>query len=228
MMASADPARPRRPGAAAPPTGLRERKKQKTKEAIQRVALRLFQKQGYDETTIEQIAAAVEISPSTFFNYFPTKEDVVGYDIYDPMMIAAFLESPKDESLNATIRRVLEQLGDAMEQDKDMIYERGKLFLEVPELRGRMWDELERTNVLFAKLLAQRTGRSPDDFELRVTVRVLTSAIYEAAMEWWRGKGRESLATIANRALDVVGAGARLSALSTARPKTTRPRTRRR
>ena len=56
--------------------GLRERKTLKTKEAIQREALRLFEEQGYGETTIEQIAAAAEISPSTFFNYFPTKEDV--------------------------------------------------------------------------------------------------------------------------------------------------------
>ena len=53
--------------------GLRERKKQKTRESIQRTALRLFEKQGYEGTTIEQIAAAAEISPSTFFNYFPTK-----------------------------------------------------------------------------------------------------------------------------------------------------------
>ena len=71
--------------------GLRERKKLKTKEAIQREALRLFQEQGYDETTIEQIAEAVEISPSTFFNYFPTKEDVVIQDPYDPLFISSFL-----------------------------------------------------------------------------------------------------------------------------------------
>ncbi len=51
--------------------GLRERKKQKTRESIQRTALRLFGKQGYEATTVEQIAAAAEISPSTFFNYFP-------------------------------------------------------------------------------------------------------------------------------------------------------------
>ena len=63
--------------------GLRERKKLKTRESIQREAMRLFAKQGYEESTIEQIAAAVEISPSTFFNYFPTKEDVVLYDAYD-------------------------------------------------------------------------------------------------------------------------------------------------
>src|ERR1700694_4306632 len=90
--------------------GVRERKKLKTRESIQRTALRLFEKQGYEETTIEQIAAAAEISPSTFFNYFPTKEDVVLYDAYAPVAIRMFLERPKDEPLNVGLRKVLQRL----------------------------------------------------------------------------------------------------------------------
>src|SRR5712664_570475 len=119
--------------------GLRERKKQKTRESIQREALRLFEKQGYEQTTIEQIAAAVEISPSTFFNYFPTKEDVVLFDAYDPIAIRMFLERPKDEPLNVGLRKVLESLASAFERDERMILARGRFFLEVPELRARMW-----------------------------------------------------------------------------------------
>lgn len=227
-MASADPARPPRPGALAHRApGLRERKKQKTKESIQRKAMRLFQNRGYEATTVEDIAAAAEISPSTFFNYFPTKEDVVTYDAYDPITIALLLESPLDESLDATIRRVIAQITDIMERDREAIFVRAGLIMEVPELRQRMWDELERTNVLFGGLLAQRIGRQKNDFELRVTVRILTSALYEAAIEWWQGKGRERLSTLVNRALDVVGAGARLSALSSRRPRK-RPSPRRR
>src|SRR3989454_12341430 len=116
--------------------GLRERKKLKTKEAIQREAMRLFQEQGYEETTIDQIAAAAEISPSTFFNYFPTKEDVVLFDAYDPMAIQMFLDRPKDEPLNVGVRQVLEELAAAFQRDEDVILARGRLFLEVPELRS--------------------------------------------------------------------------------------------
>ena len=196
--------------------GLRERKKQKTREAIQRAALRLFSKQGYDETTVEDIAEAAEISPSTFFNYFPTKEDVVLYDMYDPMTIEMILKRPKDEPLNTVAREVLQAMGELFERDKDMMLERSKLFMEVPELRARMWDELERTQNLFAQVLAERTRRRVDDFELRVTTRIFVAALYEAALEWMRGNGREPLAALADRALDVMERGASLSTIAKA------------
>jgi AcrR family transcriptional regulator len=202
--------------------GLRERKKQKTRESIQRTALRLFEKQGYEETTIEQIAAAVEISPSTFFNYFPTKEDVVLYDAYDPMAIRMFLERPKDEPLNVGFRKVLEGLAAAFQRDEHMILARGRLFLEVPELRARIGDEIERTQVILAQMLADRTGRRPDDFELRVTARVVTGAVYEATIEWMRSNGRHGLVELVNRALDVVESGARLSAVARTKPRSRR------
>ena len=191
--------------------GLRERKKQKTRESIQRTALRLFEKQGYEQTTIEQIAAAAEISPSTFFNYFPTKEDVVLFDAYDPMTIQMFLERPKDEPLNVSLRKVLENLAATFERDERMILARGRFFLEVPELRARLWDEAERSQLLLLQLLAERSGRRPDDYELRVTARIVTAALLEASKEWMRSNGRTGLVELTNRALDVVESGARLS-----------------
>jgi AcrR family transcriptional regulator len=203
-------------------SGLRERKKQKTRESIQRAALRLFAKQGYEETTIEQIAAAAEISPSTFFNYFPTKEDVVLFDAYDPMAIRMFLERPKDEPLNVVLRRVLEELAEVFQRDQDVIMARGRLFLEVPELRARMWEETERTLVIINQILAERTGRRPDDFELRVTARLVTAAMMEAALEWMRSKGRRDLVELSNRALDVVDSGAQLGRIASPKARTRR------
>jgi AcrR family transcriptional regulator len=197
--------------------GLRERKKQKTRESIQRTALRLFEKQGYEETTIEQIAAAAEISPSTFFNYFPTKEDVVLFDAYDPIAIRMLLERPKGEALNVGLRHVLEGLAAEFERDEPLILTRGRLFIEVPELRARLWDEAERTQLMIAPLLADRTGRRPDDFELRVAARIFTAAMFEASLEWMRGNGRHGLVALVNRALDVVESGAQLSRLSRGR-----------
>jgi AcrR family transcriptional regulator len=204
-------------------TGLRERKKQKTREAIQRAALRLFMRQGYDETSVEEIAEAAEISPSTFFNYFPSKEDVVMYDIYDPVVIEMLLKEPKTASLSTITRHVLERLTELFERDKEMILARGKLVLEVPELRSRMTDEVDRSHALFAGALAERTGRDVNDFELRVTTRIFVAAIYEAAIEWMRSGGREDLAKLASRALDIVERGGRLGTVAAKSATRVRP-----
>jgi AcrR family transcriptional regulator len=93
-----------------PRPGLRERKKAKTRAALQEHALRLFREQGYEATTVDEIADAAEVSPSTFFRYFPTKEDVVLYDALDPLLLEAFEAQPADLSpvgaLRATMREV--------------------------------------------------------------------------------------------------------------------------
>jgi AcrR family transcriptional regulator len=194
--------------------GLRERKKRKTRESIQREAMRLFQQQGYEETTIEQIAAAVEVSPSTFFNYFPTKEDVVLYDAYDPMIASLLLERPAGEPLSVAVRAVLERMAGVFDRDRDVLFARARLWIEVPELRARLWQELERGQAFLAEVVARRSGRDAGDFELRVTVMVVVVAAMEAMREWVRHDGKGSFVGFVTRAMDVVDAGARLDAIS--------------
>jgi AcrR family transcriptional regulator len=194
--------------------GLRERKKQRTRDTIQREAMRLFVERGYEETTIEQIAEAADISPSTFFNYFPSKEDVVIADRYDPMIVEMFLSRPAGEPLSATIRNVLAGgLGVILEREREMILARSRLILAVPALRARIWEDLERTEDLFCSVLAERSGRDPYDFELRVVVMVLVGAMWAAAQHWVRTDGREPLLDLVLRAMEVVEAGARLDAI---------------
>ena len=84
------------PSEGPPLPGLRERKKARTRAAIQHEALRLFREKGYEETTVDQIAEAVEISPSTFFRYFGTKEDVVLTDDYDVVLVEQYRAQPPD------------------------------------------------------------------------------------------------------------------------------------
>src|ERR1700749_5229695 len=91
------------------PAGLRERKKARTRAAIRQEALRLFREQGYQATTVEQIAAAAEVSPSTFFRYFPTKEDVVLQDDMDTRVLDAFARQPGDLSPIAAVRAALRE-----------------------------------------------------------------------------------------------------------------------
>ena len=104
-----------------PEGSLRERKKAKTRAAIQHEALRLFSEQGYGATTIEQIVDAVEVSQSTFFRYFPAKEDLVLTDDYDPIIIEAIRTQPPDlgpiEAVRRGLRAVFDPLSDEERAD---------------------------------------------------------------------------------------------------------------
>jgi AcrR family transcriptional regulator len=154
--------------------GLRERKKAKTRASIQAHALRLFAKQGYHATTVEQIADAAEVSPSTFFRYFPTKEDVVLYDQFDPQLIEAFLAQPAELSPVAAVRRAMQFVFEhAPAAETALEFQRHELARSVPELRARMLDGFVSGLELFSDALAKRTGRETDD----IAVRTLAGAI---------------------------------------------------
>lgn len=197
---------------------LRERKKQKTRESIQREAMRLFRKHGYDQTTVEQIAAAADISPSTFFNYFPTKEDLIIFDRYDPIFESFLMEMPNDGPLSASIERALTMLAGALEADRETILVRSKLGLEIPEVRARFWGELEKAQNLFAGLIARRTGRNASEFDVRVLAIVLVTAAFEASVEWIRRGGEGDMFGLVKEALDVSGVLDRLDELVQAEP----------
>jgi AcrR family transcriptional regulator len=148
--------------------GLRERKKARTRAAIQQHALRLFRDQGYAGTTVDQIADAAEVSQSTFFRYFPTKEDVVLYDDYDPLLIAAFHAQPAELSPIEALRDAMHGvIGELPPGELDLERERGRLIFAVPELRARFMDQFAATIGMLAQALATRIGRDPDDFAVR-------------------------------------------------------------
>jgi AcrR family transcriptional regulator len=160
-------------------TGLRERKKAKTRAAIQRHAWRLFQEQGYAATTVDQIAEAAEVSQSTFFRYFPTKEDVVLTDDYDPVMIEVLRAQPADlppvRAIREAIRAVYAQI---TPEEWERERARHRLIMSVPELRARSLDQYVRAIELVAGAVAERAGLAPDDF----AARVLAGAVIGASL----------------------------------------------
>jgi AcrR family transcriptional regulator len=151
-----------------PAVGLRERKKARTKAALREHAMRLFQQQGYQATTVEQIAEAAEVSPSTFFRYFPTKEDVVLTDDYDPLILAAFRAQPAELSPVAALRAAMRAVFAELPSDQvELERERQALIMSVPELRAAMLDGLRSTIQLIAEAMAERVGRRPDELAVR-------------------------------------------------------------
>src|ERR1700760_4614442 len=98
--------------------GLRERKKARTRASLREHALRLFREQGYQATTVEQIAAAAEVSPSTFFRYFPTKEDVVLQDDMEPALMEAIEQQPRELGMVAAIRASMQAVSASLTQEQ--------------------------------------------------------------------------------------------------------------
>jgi AcrR family transcriptional regulator len=149
--------------------GLRERKKAKTRAAIQQHALRLFLDQGYAETTVDQIAAAAEVSQSTFFRYFATKEETVLYDQLDPIMMAAFISQPAHLSPLAAVRGALRQVFEQLPADEsELELSRQRLISAVPELRMAAMDQFIGGMTMLTQAAAERSGRSPDDFAVQI------------------------------------------------------------
>lgn len=148
-------------------SGWQNKKKMNTRAAIQREALRLFKSQGYNETTIEQIAEAAEISRITFFRYFATKADVVLADIdfIDDTVMGTTLSEPSVHSVIHALRKGLSRLflespGEELEQ----LTERHRLLRMVPELRTATLNHLAGKIRLISSMVAERVGRHPDDF----------------------------------------------------------------
>ena len=190
--------------------GLRERKKERTRETIRKRALHLFFTQGFDATTVQQIIEDVEISESTFFRYFPTKGDVVLSDDFDPIIVAAFRRQPASltpiQALRAAFHEAFAELTpeEIAEQSARM-----QLVLAVPELRAAMLDQFGQAMSLLADVLAERSGRAADD----MAVRTLAGAVIGAAMAVLFAMLEDpslDLATLFDQAMEHLEGGLRL------------------
>jgi len=159
-------------------TSLRERKKARTRASIREHALRLFREQGYDATTVEQIAAAAEVSPSTFFRYFPTKEDVVLQDGLDDQMFEALDRQPATLTPVAALRNAMrETIATFTPAEWAEFQEMSAIGMSVPEVRARMMDEMSRMIETASDVVAKRTGRSPAELAVRVYAGAIIGAI---------------------------------------------------
>ena len=171
--------------AAGRPVGLRERKKARTRASIREHALRLFREQGYQATTVEQIAEAAEVSPSTFFRYFPTKEDVVLQDDFDLVATEAFEAQPAGMSVIAAYRAAAAQMFGSLSPDElTRFRESVELTLTIPEVRARALDEFAKAIDVTAAAIARRTGRPSDDPPVRTVAGALVGVVMSATMPW--------------------------------------------
>ena len=145
----------------------------------------LFRRHGYPATTIEQICEAAEVSQSTFFRYFPTKEAVVLSDEYDPLIAEAFRAQPARlgtvQALRRAIASVFEPLG--AEEMADM-RERAVLSMQVPEVWGAALVNMMETGQLLTDLVAERLGRKATDMRIQSFAGAVVGVMMAQLRTW--------------------------------------------
>jgi AcrR family transcriptional regulator len=183
---------------------------------IQAEALRLFAAKGFQTTTIEEIAAAADVAPRTFFRYFPTKEEVVFWADYEPMLAGLVAARPDHEpALEALRGGIVDGLAAFYEQDRERLLERIKLAFRTPALQPRLRQQQAGWAAGMAQILAERLGARPEALEVRAIAAAVAAALFVAIEDWQAQDGQADLSALLGRALDAVLARAMPASMGT-------------
>ena len=174
-----------------PPAGLRERKKQRTRQLIGDTARRLFVERGFDAVTVAEVARAADVAEKTVFNYFPTKEDLVYWrmESFEEELLAAVRErKPGEPALAAFARFVRQPRGLLAAPDSDAVEELAaltRMISESPALLAREQQIFAGYTAALAALLAAETGARAEDIEPWVAANALMG-IHRALVDYTR------------------------------------------
>ena len=169
--------------------GLRERKKARTREALQEAALERFARRGFDGTTVEEIAEACEVSPRTFFRYFPTKEDVLFADaaIRRERLLTVIAERPEREPPFVALCAAMRTLTADYRDDRDALVARSKIVAASPHLQAYKAEHQHGWEADVVHVLERRARAQRDDVEREelLLVTAVTTAALRVALDAW-------------------------------------------
>jgi AcrR family transcriptional regulator len=190
--------------------GLRERKKAMTRRALQDAALELFTRQGFEHTTVDEIADACDISPRTFFRYFAAKEDVLFGDADERRteLVETISARPAGEPLLRSVREAMLALASDYEHDRPRLVAKSEIMARNATLRSRGVERQRDWEVALTDALQRRDageGAASSMLELRLVAAVATAAL-RAACDTWVAEGGE-LRPIVAEAFDRLATG---------------------
>lgn len=182
--------------------GLRERKKQRTREQIADAAWRLFAERGFEQVPIAEIAAAADVSEATVFNYFQTKEDLVFHrmEAFEDELLGAIREREPGESIVHAFGRFVLKARGFLATDDPGAEEGMRTVARVmtsPALRAREREILDRYTDSLASLIARERGKDADDVESWVVANALVG-VHRALIAYVHS---QALAGVENRAI---------------------------
>jgi AcrR family transcriptional regulator len=198
------------------PTGLRERKKQRTRDALVRAALELFTTKGYEQTTVDEIADAVEVSQRTFFRYFANKEEAAFavQQLAESHFIAAVRERPAQEGPFEALRNAVlgawDTIGEAIEAiiPLDLHMRSYQLIESTPVLLAVHLRRSMEAEEEIARLIADREGLDMNtDPRPRVAVAAFSGVMRVTGRLWGQGEDAsvEALRSLTETYLDHLG-----------------------
>ena len=168
-----------------PPLPLRERKRLAAMRRIQDVAIEQFERHGFDDVTIEQVAAASDVSPSSVYRYFGTKEQLVVWDPHDAAAVHVVGQQLPDLLPTQAIRTiVVGTLGEAFRADEDRIRRRLQLAFTHPSIEAALDLQATQLTPAIAALLAYHLDRAPDDLDVQVLAYAFVGGLMGALRHW--------------------------------------------
>jgi AcrR family transcriptional regulator len=200
---------------AAPVEGLRERHRKRTAADLEEAALQLFSERGFDAVTIDDIAAAADVSRRTFFRYFASKEDVILSDHPKRLdeLEAALDRRPADEPALAALRHAIMSLADTYEEQRDHMLRRFSLMTTTPALEARSLCLQRNWETAVTDMLAGRMGVDPaKDLRPGVVAATTMAAMRVATANWLARGGQAELPLIVAEALDLLDGGLQAAA----------------
>ena len=187
---------------------LRERKRLATMRHVQSVAIALFDAHGFGGVTIEQVAAAAEVSPSSIYRHFGTKEQLVLWDEYDPMLLGRFGEllvgNPPVEAMRELLRTTGHPL---LGSNEDRVMASVRWWNEEPSVALAAAAQFADTVQGIAHVLAQVYRRDPAELEVQVVAAALVGAVEAALRTWYRSGFEPPLLELLDRALATLDDG---------------------
>lgn len=190
-------------------TGLREQKKRQTRERLMRAAVRLFLERGYDTTTVDAIAAEADVSPRTFFRYFPTKVDALFADLDEraQRIESALAERPPGELLVRTIRRVVTEFAGEFGADPALYLGRARLAFGDARIRPHALVRLGRMEDVLRRAVTADLGAADRDLGPRFLATASVAAIRASAETWIARDGRGDPRELVAEAFDLLERG---------------------
>ncbi|MEU9243578.1 TetR family transcriptional regulator [Streptomyces sp. NPDC048385] len=185
-----------------------ERKRLLVRSELAEAAVKLLADQGFEETTVDQIVAAVGMSRRTFSRYFDSKEDVIVHMLAEAgvKLCAELNARPADEPPAVALRRALSVFTSMSVGNPAKMLRVSRLILDTPALLARFLERQSQWQAQMTGILALRAGLDPDvDLRPAVAAGVALTAFQTALRRWVDSDGSESLDEVVDQALALVG-----------------------